>query len=124
MERRKFTREFRLEAVRFERLSWEAPPDLVFETSFLTHVSGCRQSAKDAITAPTYFQSHRSLRSAHLSPKSHCDLRADLDHAIGRNLEIIGRVVGTARQTDEQPILPARHAGTHGKPECAPREEE
>ena len=44
--------------------SWEVLPDLVFETSFLTHVSGYRQSAKDAITASTHFQSLRSLRSA------------------------------------------------------------
>src|SRR5262249_51447313 len=27
-------------------------------------------------------------------------------------------------EPDEQPILPARHAGTHGKPERAPRKEE
>src|SRR5262249_16271106 len=58
------------------------------------------------------------------SPKSHGDLGTDLDHAIGRNLEIIGRVVGTTGEPDEQPILPARHAGTHGKPERAPRKEE
>src|SRR5215831_11498639 len=64
------------------------------------------------------------LRPPQSRRRSHCDLRADLDHAIGRNLKIIGRVVGTARQPDEQAILPARHARTHGEPKRTPRKEE
>src|SRR5262249_59229704 len=46
------------------------------------------------------------VKSFCLSPKSHRDLRADLDHPIRRNLEIIGRVVGTARPPHAQPLPP------------------
>src|SRR5580658_9514127 len=37
-------------------------------------------------------------------------LGADLDHPIGRNLEIIGGIVGRAGERDEEPVLPAWHA--------------
>ncbi len=37
-------------------------------------------------------------------------LRADLHHASGRNLEEAGRVRGIAGETDEQLVLPERHA--------------
>ena len=42
--------------------------------------------------------------------RSHDDLRADLDHAVGRNLEISGRILRTAGEPDEQPFLPQWHA--------------
>src|SRR4051794_27202629 len=38
-------------------------------------------------------------------------LRADLDDAAAGDLEIVGGIVGRAAERDEQPVLPARHAG-------------
>src|SRR4051794_10716290 len=52
------------------------------------------------------------------------DLRPDLDHAPGRDLEIIGGVVGAAGKLDEQPVLPARHAGFWRRFQRAARQEE
>jgi len=51
-------------------------------------------------------------------------LGADLDHAAGWNLEIVGGVVRGAGKADEQPVLPARHAGVHGRFKGASRQEE
>src|SRR5262249_47760282 len=51
-------------------------------------------------------------------------LRAHFHHPPGGDLEIVGRVVGDAREHDEQAILPARHAGMDGRLERAPRQEE
>src|SRR6186997_2754046 len=55
--------------------------------------------------------------------RSDGDLSADLDHAPGGYLEVVGRVVGAARQANEQPVLPLRHAGFRRGPERAAREE-
>src|SRR5438874_2280928 len=38
------------------------------------------------------------------------DLSAHLDDTAGRNLEIVGGVIGRAGEPDIQPVLPARHA--------------
>ena len=58
----------------------------------------------------------RSLQPPPMSlPGSDRDLSADFDHATRRNLEIIGRVIGDTGEQDEQPILPARHAGMHSR---------
>src|SRR5258705_2306821 len=43
------------------------------------------------------------------------DLRSNLDHPAGRDLEIVGGVVGGAAEPDEEKILPARHAGMDGR---------
>ena len=47
--------------------------------------------------------------------RSNGHLRADLHHPVGRNLEIVGRIIGDPRQQDEQPVLPPRHAGMGGR---------
>src|SRR3954468_6684369 len=52
------------------------------------------------------------------------DLGADLYHPAGRNLEKVGGVGGALGETDEQPILPARHAGMRRRLQRAPRQEE
>src|SRR5947199_2344249 len=52
------------------------------------------------------------------------DLGADLNHAFGGNLEIVGGVVGAAREPNKQPVLPARHARFGCELERAPRQEE
>src|ERR1700677_4176854 len=52
------------------------------------------------------------------------DLRSHFDHTAGRNLEIIGRVIGGAAQRDEQMILPARHPGMPRRLQRPPRQEE
>src|SRR5215470_13938610 len=51
----------------------------------------------------------------------HRNLRADLDHAAGRNVEEVGGVARRFRQADEQPVLPARHRGMRGRLERAAR---
>ena len=38
------------------------------------------------------------------------DLGANFNHAAGRNLEIVGGVIGRAAERDEQVVLPERHA--------------
>ena len=45
------------------------------------------------------------------------DLRSHFDHPPGRDLEIVGGVVGRAAEADEQQVLPARHAPMGGGPE-------
>src|SRR5262249_15002374 len=52
------------------------------------------------------------------------NLRADLDHATGRNLEKVRRVARRAGQRNEQPILPARHSRMRRWLERAARQEE
>src|SRR5512136_2964221 len=52
------------------------------------------------------------------------DLRADLDYAVGRQLEIARGVVGVLSEEDEQLVLPGRHAGARVGPYRAPRQEE
>src|SRR5713226_7202368 len=56
--------------------------------------------------------------------RSDGDLRADLDHPARGDLEEVGRVVGGARERDEQAVLPARDAGVGLGLERAPRQEE
>ena len=52
------------------------------------------------------------------------DLRADLDHPFGGNLEIVGGVVGRPAEANEQMVLPQRHAGLCGRLERPSRHEE
>ena len=60
---------------------------------------------------------------ARLRPRLNRDLRADLDHAVGGELEIARRIVGIPRKNDEQPVLPARHVRARVGPYRAPRQE-
>src|SRR5215471_13685585 len=62
--------------------------------------------------------------SASPTKSLHGHLRADLDHPAGRNLEIVGRVVGGAGERDEQTILPGRHARARRRLERPARQEE
>src|SRR5262245_65518279 len=57
-------------------------------------------------------------------PGSDRHLGTDLHHAPGGDLEIVGGIVGAARQRDEQAVLPAWHARLRGRLERAPRQEE
>src|SRR5262249_54867589 len=57
-------------------------------------------------------------------PASDRHLRSHFHYPPGGDLEIVGGVVGNAGKYDEQAILPARHAGTGGWLERAPRQEE
>src|SRR5262249_38070862 len=71
---------------------------------------------KNQIAAPL----PQSLRQrARKSSALHSDLDRhlgpDLDDAPSRDLEIVGRIVGCARQRDEQAVLPARHARAGGR---------
>src|SRR5262245_41974021 len=52
------------------------------------------------------------------------DLRPDLDHPVGRQLEIARRVVGVLGKKDEEPVLPGRHAGSRVRSHRASRQEE
>ena len=49
-------------------------------------------------------------------------LYGGLDDSVGRNLEIIGCIVGRTGERDEQPVLPARHARTWRRPQREARE--
>ena len=44
----------------------------------------------------------------------HRDLVAHFHHPPGRDLKVVGGVAGRARQSDEQAVLPTRHAGVRG----------
>jgi hypothetical protein len=63
---------------------------------------------------------HSSVNWAPVASSIH-HLRADFDHASGRNLEKLAGVIGAASKADEQPILPARHARMFGRLERAAR---
>src|SRR5262249_12670231 len=62
--------------------------------------------------------------SASPTKSLHGHLRADLDHPAGRNLEIVGRVVGGAGERDEQTVLPGRHARARRRLARPARQEE
>src|SRR6266545_3688409 len=64
------------------------------------------------------------MRPPEMSSASHRDLRPDLDHAAGRDVEEVGGVARAFREPDEQAILPARHAGARVRLERAARQEE
>src|SRR5665648_85869 len=51
-------------------------------------------------------------------------LRSHFHHPPGRDLEIVGGVIGDAGEPDEQPVLPARHDGMGSRLERTPRQEE
>ena len=57
------------------------------------------------------------------APASDGDLGADLDHAVGGDLEVRRRVLRAARQRHEQPILPGRHLGLRRRLQVASRQE-
>src|ERR1700722_16071493 len=57
-------------------------------------------------------------------PGSNGDLRSNLDHATARNLKIVGRIVGSAAQRNEEMILPAWHSGMRRRFERAAGQEE
>src|SRR5262245_8060806 len=59
-----------------------------------------------------------------ISPEGlNCDLSSHLDDTPGRNLEIVGRIIGRAGKTDKQAILPPRHSGSSRGFQRAPRQE-
>src|SRR5205085_7664901 len=84
------------------------------------------RAARDGLRRPLSLETRNRNRrtSGRTMPTLHRNLRADLDHAPGRDLEIVGRVVGRAREADEQTVLPARHPGMGRRLERAAREEE
>src|SRR3954471_22209241 len=65
-------------------------------------------------------RSSRAMTAAELDRH----LGTDLDDTAGGNLEIVGGIVRGTAERDEQPVLPARHAGMGGRLERPPRQEE
>src|SRR5687768_18486053 len=63
------------------------------------------------------------VRATH-SAESELDLRAELDHAVGRNLEELGGTLRVARHDPEQLLAPARHTGAAGGNQTLAAEEE
>src|SRR5512139_3304092 len=63
----------------------------------------------------------RNRNAPHVTFELHRHLSSNFHHASGRDLEIIGGVVGGTREPDEQAVLPARHAGMGGRLERTAR---
>src|SRR4051812_38447983 len=66
----------------------------------------------------------RRARRRTRAARSNLDLAAELDDAVGRQLEELHRGLGVAKHPREQLLAPARHAGAGCRQEGLPREEE
>src|SRR6516162_5022458 len=79
------------------------------------------------VSAPRSFLDHENQAGAASAAKSaglDGHLRSDLDHPSARDLEIVGSIIGSPAERDEQVILPARHSGMRRRLERTAREKE